>query len=144
MKNLEVIFQRFFHSFTVLQAVILYPLLKGWKKKSAWLTWKAFATATDLFKSITQNPFTDLQENSDSFKQLQKFVVQMYSKGLDVESVNEARKLLFGQNQNIARLPPTSDSLLQHTKRAIYQAGKFKRGPVMVGHTLCPAYILGT
>ena len=66
-----------------------------------------------------------LQMNSDSFKQLQKFVVQMYSKGLDVESVNEARKILFGQNQNVERLPPTADALLQHTKRSIYQAGKF-------------------
>ena len=54
--------------------------------------------------------------------------MQMYSKGLDVESVNEARKILFGQNQNVERLPPTADALLQHTKRSIHQAGKFKNG----------------
>ena len=122
----------FFHSFTGCDTVSSF---KGKAKKSAWVTWKAFTTATDVFKSLTQNPFTDLQENSDSFKQLQKFVVQMYSKGLDVESVNEARKILFGQNQNIERLPPTSDALLQHTKRAIYQAGKFKGSKRWCKHT---------
>ena len=44
--------------------------------------------------------------------------------GLDVESVNVARKLLFAQNQKIERIPPTADALLQHAKRAIYQTGK--------------------
>ena len=59
----------------------------------------------------------------------------MYSKGLDVESVNESRKILFGQNQNVERLPPMSDALLQHTKRAIYQAGKFKGSKRWCKHT---------
>ena len=100
----------FFHSFTGCDAVSSF---KGKAKKSAWLRWKSFTTATDVFRGL---------------KHLQKFVVQMYSKGLDVESVNEARKILFGQNQNVERLPPTADALLQHTKRSIHQAGKFKNG----------------
>ena len=33
-------------------------------------------------------------------------------------------KLLFGLNQNLEKIPPTQDALMQHTKRSIYQTGK--------------------
>ena len=53
-------------------------------------------------------------------------VLYLYSKNLETADVNEARKLLFGMNQNMERIPPTCDALLQHTKRSIYQTGKPK------------------
>ena len=39
-------------------------------------------------------------------------------------TVNETRKELFCQkNRPMDRIPPTQDALLQHTRRAVYQAG---------------------
>ena len=79
-----------------------------------------------MFEELSQNPFVALDEESDNFKDIQKFVVYLYSKNLETADVNEARKLLFGMNQNMERIPPTCDALLQHTKRSIYQTGKPK------------------
>ena len=85
-----------------------------------------FGKATPVFEELSQNPFVALTEESANFKIIQTFVVNLYSKNLDTADVNEARKLLFGMNQNMERIPPTCDALLQHTKRSIYQTGKFK------------------
>ena len=79
-----------------------------------------------MFEELSQAPFVALDEESDNFKIIQKFVVYLYSKNLETADVNEARKLLFGMNQNMERIPPTCDALLQHTKRSIYQTGKPK------------------
>ena len=56
--------------------------------------------------------------------QLQKFVVQLYSKNTEAVTVNEGRKLIFASNQNLDKIRPTEDALLQHTKHTIYQTGK--------------------
>ena len=112
----------YFHAFTGCDTTSAF---KGKAKKSAWQTWKAYKQVTDSFEDLSQNPFKELNDESRDFQVLQKFVVQMYSKGLDVESVNLAQKLLFAQNQKMERIPPTADALLQHAKRAIYQTGKY-------------------
>ena len=53
---------------------------------------------------------------------LEIFVVLMYDKTSDQVSVN-ARKLLFTQkSHSLENLPPTQAALVQHIKRAIYQA----------------------
>ena len=47
----------------------------------------------------------------------------MYDRNSNLESVNTARRELFcKQSRNLENLPPTEDALLQHTKRAIFQA----------------------
>jgi hypothetical protein len=110
----------FFHAFTGSDTTSSF---KGKAKKSCWGTWKVFEEATPVFEELSQNPFVALDEESDNFKTIQKFVVYLYSKNLETADVNEARKLLFGMNQNMERIPPTCDALLQHTKRSIYQTG---------------------
>ena len=111
----------FFHAFTGSDTTSSF---KGKAKKSCWGTWKVFQKATPVFEELSQAPFVALDEESDNFKIIQKFVVCLYSKNMETGDVNEARKLLFGMNQNMERIPPTCDALLQHTKRSIYQTGK--------------------
>ena len=54
---------------------------------------------------------------------LSRFVVLMYDKTSVLEDVNEARKQLFTQkNRSIENIPPTKGALIQHAKRACYQA----------------------
>ena len=55
---------------------------------------------------------------------LQRFVVLLYDRTSSQEHVNDARKQLFTQNcRTIDALPPTRAALIQHAKRAAYQAG---------------------
>lgn len=51
----------------------------------------------------------------------------MYHSTSLAENVNEARKIMFTKmNRNIENIPPTSDALLQHLKRKIYQCNIWK------------------
>lgn len=55
---------------------------------------------------------------------VERFIVLLYDQTCSLESVNEARKQLFTQkNRTIDRLPPTQAALIEHIKRAAYQAG---------------------
>ena len=112
----------FFHALTGCDTTSSF---KGKGKKSAWQTWKSFQAATPIFEELSQNPFYILGEDNPSFQILEKFIVRMYSKNVDTASVDEARKLIFAHNQNMEKIPPTRDALLQHIRRAIYQTGNF-------------------
>ena len=58
-----------------------------------------------------------------SVKVIQQFVIIMYSKHLSLD-VNHARiDMFFKKKQDIEKIPPTSNALLQHAKRAVYQTG---------------------
>ena len=111
----------FFHAFTGCDTTSAF---KGKGKKSGWQTWKAFQAITPVFEFLSQNPFSALSKESVEFMQLQKFVVLLYSKNTEAVTVNEGRKLIFASNQNLDKIPPTEDALLQHANRAIYQTGK--------------------
>ena len=58
------------------------------------------------------------------FQLLKQFTVIIYNKTSHHQYVNEARQELFCQKEkSMGRLPPTQDALLQHARRATYQAG---------------------
>ena len=70
------------------------------------------------------NPYAELNIDSPHFQLLEHFTVIVYDKTSDLQQVNEARQEMFCQKEKaMERLPPTQDALLQHTKRAAYQAG---------------------
>ena len=55
---------------------------------------------------------------------IELFVVTLYSRTFNTKSVNEARIILFAQeSRQIDNIPPTKHALIEHVKRAIYQAG---------------------
>lgn len=61
--------------------------------------------------------------SQDSMLLIARFVVSMYDRVSEVLTVNEARKQLFTQKSRaIENLPPTKAALVQHVKRACYQA----------------------
>ena len=95
----------------------------GKGKKSAWQAWNVFPEITDTFVHLADYPFHNVDNDNFHFKNLERFTVVLYDKTSDLESVNECRRVLFCQmNRSMDRLPPTRDALLQHCKRAIYQA----------------------
>jgi len=54
---------------------------------------------------------------------LERFVVLMYNRTSGHMEVNKARKQLFTQKaRTLENIPPTQAALLQHVKRATFQA----------------------
>jgi hypothetical protein len=76
-----------------------------------------------------QRPFRDYQHHLfyltvNNREVLERFVVLMYDKTSNCIDVNSARKeLLVKKGHQINNIPPTSETLLQHFKRAVYQGG---------------------
>ena len=97
---------------------------RGKGKKSAWNAWKACQEVTEAFNFLAANPFHHLESDSEHFKKIERLTVVLYEKSSPLGLVNEAREDLFcRKSRSPDNIPPTQNALLQHTKRAIYQAG---------------------
>jgi len=94
-----------FHAFTGCDTTSAFH---GKGKKSAWQKWQDFDSVTTAFAYIAQNEFCQLDADTECFKILENFTVQMYESKSDASSVNEIRKVLFCQkNRPVQLLPPT-------------------------------------
>ena len=108
-----------FHAFTGCDVV---PAMYGIGKKTAWNAWAAYLEVTNTFITITQDT-TSLTLESVHMRVLEHWTVLMYSKNCSVDSVNEARKLLFTHGlKSLDSSPPTQHALFQHGKRALHTA----------------------
>ena len=90
------------------------------EKKSAWSAWSAFPEVTNAFLELSSKPSSISSQTMD---QIERFVILMYSRTCSLTRVDEARKEFFAQGRTIENIPPTKAALVQHTKRATYQAG---------------------
>ena len=108
----------FFHSFTGCDTVSAFC---GKGKKSAWQAWNVFEEATEVFRKLGNLPETI---SDDDIQILEQFVVILYDRSSAVKKVNEARLDLFAhRRKSYEMIPPTESALIEHTKRAVYQAG---------------------
>ena len=108
----------FFHAFTGCDTVSAFRT-KG--KKTAWQTWNICPEASTVFSKMSNYPLT--VEDCD-LEILEKYVILMYDKSSTAATVDEARLDMFARKQRpYEAIPPTKAALLQHTKRAAYQAG---------------------
>lgn len=106
-----------FHAFTGCDTVSSFT---GKGKKTAWETWRSFPEVNSAFEEICTMP-NELSEASILL--IERFVVLMYDRVSEDLTVNEARKQLFTKKSRaIEHIPPTKSALLQHLKRASYQA----------------------
>lgn len=108
----------FFHAFTGCDVVSGF---RGKGKKSAWQTWDMCADTTDVFAKLSKYP---PRVDEIDLEVLEKFVVTMYDRSSTVTQVDDARLDMFARKQRpYESIPPTRAALLQHAKRAAYQAG---------------------
>lgn len=108
-----------FHAYTGCDTVSFFG---GRGKKTAWDTWTIYGDITPAFCALGSMP--DPLTIDKWMQHLERFVILMYDRTSTEESVNQARKQLFSKKgRAIDGLPPTRDALIQHTKRAAYQAG---------------------
>jgi len=108
----------FFHAFTGCDTVSFFSK-RG--KKSVWQAWQAYPEATDAFHALCSTP-PDVPETV--IETLERFVVLMYDCTSELQDVDAARRYLFSKkSREIENIPPTAAAVLQHTKRAAFQAG---------------------
>ncbi len=106
-----------FHAFTVCDTVSCFG---GRGKRTAWDTWNVYDEVTPAFCALAATP----DSIEDWVQPLERFVVLLYDRTSGLGSINQARKQLFTQkSRTFDNLPPTKAALIQHTKRAAYQAG---------------------
>ena len=93
-------------------------------KKSFYEAWKNVPGITPLTTTVQINSADDI--NEDEYRLIEKFVVVLYSRTCNAETVNAARRKLFAQeNRTIENIPPTKASLYQHILRSVIQASKW-------------------
>ena len=96
-----------------------------WKKgkKSFWQDWMAFEEVTDTFVYLASHPFEPLDSNCENFRMIERLIVLVYDQTSTSLSINQTkRELLCLKNVTMERMSLTQNALLQHMKRAVYQA----------------------
>jgi len=107
-----------FHAFTGCDTVSAFV---GRGKKTCWEMWKKFPEVTQTFSELFNMPSAICDS---SLAVLQRFVILLYDVNCRCVSVNAARKKLFAsKGKSVENIPPTLDALVQHMRRAVYQAG---------------------
>ena len=110
-----------FHAFSGCDTTSAF---NGKGKKLVWQAWQAFEDVTETFVYLADHPFQLLDAEDGNFLKIERMTVILYDKTSPLSSVNETRRELFcHKNRAMDKLPPTKDALLQHTRRAVYQAG---------------------
>ena len=90
-------------------------------KKTAWDVWQMFPDISAAFRSLSAVP-THISSCDRAL--VERYVVLLYDKTSNLCDVNSAWGHLFAKvGRQIDNIPPTSEALLQHTKRAVYQGG---------------------
>ena len=109
----------FYHALTGCDTVSFFG---GKSKRTSWNTWKFHDLVIPAFCALAATPSPQCIEQW--LPLLEQFIVLLYDRTSSLELVNEARKELFTKKgRSIDRLPPTQAALVQHIKRAAYQAG---------------------
>ena len=66
---------------------------------------------------------------------LEQFVVILYDRSSTEKQVNEARLDMFARKQkSYEMIPPSQSALIEHTKRAAYQAGHIWGQTLILSH----------
>lgn len=84
--------------------------------------WTVYPEVTAAFSTLSQTP--DETAVCRIMPLIEQFVVYMYDRASDCDTVDKARKELFAHKARpMEAIPPTSAALFQHVKRTAYQAG---------------------
>ena len=95
----------FYHAFTGCDTTSQF-LGKG--KKSSWVSWKAYSSATTAFQCAPENSFQILDLVSTFFQTLERFMCVLYDKTTAITTVNDLRLDLFSKRAKLMdNIPPT-------------------------------------
>ena len=102
-----------FHAMTGTDTISAF---RGKGKVSAWQAWESCPEVSESFTYFALNPFPNIDSTNKHFLNMQKFVINMYSKKSKLAPINELWQDIFcHKSQNLENLSPTENALLQHT-----------------------------
>lgn len=108
-----------FHSITGCDTVSSFA---GRGKRTAWGIWNLYPEVTETFRALMEQP--SISQVDDAMDTLERFTVLIYDKTSTKSHVDDARLELFARKgRDVSNIPPTKGALLQHVRRAVYQAG---------------------
>ena len=108
----------FFHAFTGCDTTSSFS---GRAKKTCFDTWQAYPTVTQSFLELSNYP-KDI--SNLCLSNIERYVVLLYQRTSPFGKVNQARQALFAKgSRTMEHIPPSEAALIEHTKRACYQAG---------------------
>ena len=124
----------FFHALSGCDTVSSFS---GRGKKTAWDTWLRFPEVTKAFEAIMMMPS---EINDAVLSVLERFVVLLYERTSGLTRVNDARKHVFAQkSRGIENIPTTQAALVEHIKRACYQANIWNQALILTPQLPCPS-----
>lgn len=99
-------------------------------KKTHWIVANSNDSFWPAFEMLSKCPqtITDTTRNT-----IERYTVLIYDKLCEETNVNAARRSLVARGRTVDRIPPTQAALIEHTKRAAYQAGH------IWGNTIIPS-----
>lgn len=108
---------QFFHAFTGCDTTSAFA---GKGKKTAWDVWTVCPNITPVFACLSRWP---TEVTDDMLQDIERYVVLLYCRTSVSTEVNDARKELFSKgNRTLENIPPTKGALIQHIRRATFQA----------------------
>ena len=108
-----------FHVFTGCDTVSSFS---GRGKKTAWEMWNVFPEVTGAFLALMERPQQSDLETAMGV--LERFIVLLYDKTSCQSKVNQLKVDLFAhKGRDVLYIPPTQECLIEHVRRAAYQAG---------------------
>ena len=84
--------------------------------KTMWEVWRS----SDVFKTLSCSFQTHQARLPMKKLKLERSLYKLTSA---LASLKQVRKTLFASGRQLDHNPPTSGAMLQHTKRAVYEAG---------------------
>ena len=107
-----------FYAFTGCDAVSAF---RGKGKTAAWQTWNIYPEVSPVFTKLRKHPSVIGDEEQ---KVLEQFVITMYDRFSEATEIGAVRLDMFARKQrSYEAVPPTQAAVVQHIKRAAYQAG---------------------
>lgn len=95
-------------------------------------SWKHYERHHELLSGFRSESYDNAKTAAE------KFVVKLYNVGQGVDTADSARYVLFRKLKQLDRLPPTSDTLDQHLKRAFYQSTIWEKADLCAPTSLSP------
>lgn len=94
------------------------PLLVMERSQPGPPAWDAFPELTHALLRLAERPATIPEA---SLHTIERFVILPYKRTCTATDVNKARRKMFAKKNSVQRISPTSATLEQHVRRAVFQ-----------------------
>ena len=94
-----------FHAFTGSDTTSAF---RGKAKKTCFKAWDDYEPISEVFKTISDNPFQKIGLNDPHFQTIERYTIKIFQPQCPENSINKAKKWIFtNKTKDVGKLPPT-------------------------------------